>query len=393
MNKELKIYVLISFIAIAGLIADLIINGSYKSLIIICLIVVILLGMGVTIFFLNYGDEITNNKYKKHYNKLKLKKHKNVYDLIYIKAYQRNLTLLLKEKLKLKKLKNINDLNTFIYNIKKIGISFYYNGYYIEMFLYKDKIIYRIDTPEEYDSLESNKAFEKKQTIYVNFIETNNLTSFIDLFGNILFDMQNDINTFTKENNYDPFFNGKILNKFESSSSYLKTEGIICTIFSILITTIFICMFYISITDYEMKLENLNEYYAFIIVSIFLIGLGISFFIYGLNYVVKYFNLIKDIRLKRMSVINEPLKRVRIIYDQPGRRSNIRKLRYIKLYYKNISLLVPLRYPESFIYVNKKDLYNELLTINGEVKYLTKSKLVITGGNRYIQIAKKYITR
>ena len=140
-----------------------------------------------------------------------------------------------------------------------------------------------------------------------------------------------------------------------------------------------------------MKLENIAGYYTGLIIFAVALILLIGILIYGLNYVFKYFYMLKDIKLKRMSVINKKLKRVRIIYDQPGKYNRNRTLRYIKLYYDGINLLLPLKYPEPFLHVDKGALYEELLSIKTEIKYLTKSKLVVQGGSRYIQIVKKYI--
>lgn len=37
------------------------------------------------------------------------------------------------------------------------------------------------------------------------------------------------------------------------------------------------------------------------------------------------------------------------------------------------------------------DKKEKLLSIKSEVKYLTKSKLVLQGGNKYIQVVKSYL--
>ena len=165
-----------------------------------------------------------------------------------------------------------------------------------------DRLCERISVPKEY------KEFEEKRIINTDLFIVSDFFIFLDLFSNIIKDIQNDIDTFKNENKVDPFFNGKVLDHFDSFTSFLKFEGIGCTICGILFSLLFSYIFYITYNDTKMKLENIKGYYTGIICSIFMLIAFIAITIYGLNYVFKYFKMVKDVQLKRMSKINKPLK-------------------------------------------------------------------------------------
>jgi hypothetical protein len=247
---------------------------------------------------------------------LKQKENKTLYDYIFMNAFTNKIVNVLKDGLKVKKIKNVNNLSCYIHRVNKIDIYFNYQKHYVELFIYNDKITYQIDTPEEYDILESNKQFEQIKTIDVNLNIISDFDIFVDLFSDVITNIKQDIDTFKLENKVDSFFNGRILSNFEASTSYLKLEGIVCTIGGIIFVPICSYIAYICYNDTKMKLENIVGYYTGLIIMVIALILLIGVLIYGLNYVFKCFNMVRDIKLKRMSVINKPLKRVRIIYDQ-----------------------------------------------------------------------------
>lgn len=391
MDKKEKFNIIFSIISLFGLSIAAIISHNYKALVVLLIIGILILGLYLVSINLDFSDIIKNKKLKKHYQVLKQKENKTLYDYIFMNAFTNKIVNVLKDGLKVKKIQNVNNLSCYIHRVNKIDIYFNYQKHYVELFIYNDKITYQIDTPEEYDILESNKQFEQIKTIYVNLNIISDFDIFVDLFSDVITNIKQDIDTFKLENKVDSFFNGRILSNFEASTSYLKLEGIVCTIGGIIFVPICSYIAYICYNDTKMKLENIVGYYTGLIIMVIALILLIGVLIYGLNYVFKCFNMVRDIKLKRMSVINKPLKRVRIIYDQPGKYNRHRTLRYIKLYYDEITLLLPLKYPESFIHVDKSELYDELLSVKTEIKYLTKSKLVVQGGSRYIQIVKKYI--
>ena len=173
---------------------------------------------------------IKNKKLQKHYHLLKQKENKTLYDYIFMNAFTNKIVNVLKDDLKVKKIQNVNNLSCYIHRVNKIDIYFNYQKHYVKLFIYNDKITYQIDTPEEYDILESNKQFEQIKTIDVNLNIISYFDKFVDLFSNVIINIKQDIDTFKLDNKVDSFFNGKILSNFEASTSYLKLEGIVCTI-------------------------------------------------------------------------------------------------------------------------------------------------------------------
>ena len=102
--------------------------------------------------------------------------------------------------------------------------------------------------------------------------------------------------------------------------------------------------------------------------------------------------MFSDIKNKRATIINEKPKRVRIIRDQPTKYSNRRTLRYIKLYFSNVSLLIPYKNYECVQKPhNIKQACKECMEIKTELKYLTKSRLVVSGGEKYIKVTKRHL--
>lgn len=98
-----------------------------------------------------------------------------------------------------------------------------------------------------------------------------------------------------------------------------------------------------------------------------------------------------DINKLRVSVIDEKPKKVKIIRDNVT-RANHNCIVYLKLYYKHLTLYVLL---SNQIYINNLNNIKEAsllcLNINQKIKYLSKSKIVISGGERYVSIIKDYL--
>lgn len=99
----------------------------------------------------------------------------------------------------------------------------------------------------------------------------------------------------------------------------------------------------------------------------------------------------QDINKSRVSVIDEKPKKVKIIRDNVT-KANHNCIVYLKLYYKHLTLYVLLN---NQIYINNLKSIKEAsllcLNINQKIKYLSKSKIVISGGERYVSIIKDCI--
>ena len=156
----------------------------------------------------------------------------------------------------------------------------------------------------------------------------------------------------------------------------------------------FICCSFISIGFINISIVEINnsiEGYLAFICSILISLLCLIFSIYGIKQLYKVYMIKHDINKSRVSVIDERPKKVKIIRDNVTKR-NHNYIVYVKLYYKHLTLYVLL---SNQIYINNLNKIKEAsllcLEINQKIKYLSKSKIVISGGERYVSIIKDYI--
>ena len=103
-----------------------------------------------------------------------------------------------------------------------------------------------------------------------------------------------------------------------------------------------------------------------------------------------------DIDNKRIKNI-ESSKPIDIKYKiYKGRRSSRRYLKYIKIKFSNVTLILPFRktiYLGYFgNYRSELDICKEkLLKVNANLKYFEKSKVILSGASEYYEIIKNYI--
>lgn len=156
----------------------------------------------------------------------------------------------------------------------------------------------------------------------------------------------------------------------------------------------FICCSFISICFINIsivEIDNSIEGYLACICSILISLICLIFSIYGIKQLYKVYMIKHDINKLRVSVIDEKPKKVKIIKDN-FTRANYNCIVYLKLYYKHLTLYVLLN---NQIYINNLNSIKEAsllcLNINQKIKYLSKSKIVISGGERYVSIIKDYL--
>lgn len=384
MNKQDKERIIVLCILILIAIPIFVIAGEYKKLVVSLLSIFITGGIFFlfSLFFNDYEKEF--RKSKKYYSLIKNKENKNVFDEFYMLTFQNKAERLFREKLNTKKVKSISNLGINTKKTNHINISFDYNLYSVSILLSDHKIIYRIDTPYEYDHLEDNKEFEKKNTIDISIETFKTLDDYLDIIINLINNLKNDIDCFTKEHNINKFINGNIFKKYNRTISYIKTEGLICSIFCLFILIVFT---YVAFIELNNSNEGIIGFICSILISVFCIFPIIN----GVKKLYKIFLMKQDINKIRVTSIKEVPYKVKIVRDSLTKQ-NHNYIVYLKLYYKDITLYVLLK---DSIHINNshniKEALSECLKIKQEVKYLSKSKIVILGGERYISIIKDYL--
>lgn len=392
MEKKEKFEIALGIISFIGLVIIAIINKSYKGLIAIGIMILLTAILFLIIFLLDLSIERKIKKIIKHYGYLKSKSSINIYEELYILTFQNKIEELLKDEFKKNKLKDIHSLDVYIENINEVDIIYKYSSCEVLIEISNNNIKYSIDTPSKYDGIDANKEFEKKKDTNININSFNDFDLFIDSLVLLIEQTLNEINNFKNNNIVDEVFNGRLINKLRNSSSYLKQEGYVCAILGPILLIIFtiITVFIIKDTDYIK--ENPLGYYMGILFSILFVAFSGFCTIYGLNYIFKYRNMLDDIKNKRTTVITEQPVRIRIIKDQLNKYNSRRTLRYIKLYFKHTSILIPYINNE---YVRKpkniKLTIDKLLDLECNITYLSKSRIAIKGGEKYISLSKKYL--
>jgi hypothetical protein len=122
------------------------------------------------------------------------------------------------------------------------------------------------------------------------------------------------------------------------------------------------------------------------------IGFFLFAIIYGILGLVQLNNLKNDLKQKSFSIIEGVPTKVKIARESAGRHSSTIFIRCIILYFDKVKLYISL--PQFTTLEKKKNVktfYNECLKVKCRLKYLTKSKIVFDGENKYISLLREYL--
>lgn len=389
--KDILLYIFTGIFILFFLIYGIVTKTS-RLIVASCLLV----GIPLVVFIIRYifVNKLIRglNKLEKYYNELTQKQNKTLFEEIYVSIVDGTLEKEFSRQLHSSKVQNVTAIDFYIVDKDEVALSFKYFKFDIFIYIKEDKITYEIDSPSKYDNTLNNKELEELRTTDIKLNDYIDLELFFDALSILIEEIQNEVNEFKEENIVDDFFNGRLLNKLEQSSSYLKQEGYICAILGPIVSIILCFVGYACITDIDYYNENPFGYVIAVICLLGFTGLFVGATIYGFNYIYKYKAMLSDIKNKRATIINEKPKRVRIIRDQPTKYSNRRTLRYIKLYFSDVSLLIPYKNYECIQKPhNIRKACQECMEIKSELKYLTKSRIVVSGGEKYIKVTKRHL--
>ncbi|MBQ8292579.1 MAG: hypothetical protein IJX78_02080 [Bacilli bacterium] len=379
-------------LCLLGLVIYSILVKDVARLIVASIILLFYVGMIVLSIWLDiYADKFLKKKQARYKSVLE-KTSKTIYDELYILAYQKQADDLLKELIKKEKVKGISSLDIEIIGLDKIHLYYKYNSFDVEAYIKDDCVVYVIDSPAKYDGTKANKELEKKRTSSFKINNYISVEDFFDEFIEVIKTTNKEIDIYIENNVVDNIFNGRLIFKLKDSTDYLKREGYICAILGIFLFIASVAILYSGLQDKEFMSNNQLGYFVCIFCALLFVGFTAGCTIYGFNYVIKYLNMKKDIEHKQYEIMTEKPRRVRIIHDQKSKYSNHRTLRYIKLYYQKTSLLIPFSdYEEVNRIKNKRKCCKELLKLHKELKYLKRSRLVISGHQEYIKIVKNML--
>ena len=232
------------------------------------------------------------------------------------------------------------------------------------------------------------EKLSKEDIAYEQFFDINELGDFI---ANLISKLKDKIESFSDTNIVDPIFNGRLLDKTKSYLSHMKKEGLICVILTPPLTAFTLWGLIYSFVDKNYKIENPAGFYTAIICCSAFSILFFILMIYGIKLLVQRRKFKKDYDLKSFLTICEFPNKVKIVKEKPGKYSDNFYLISAILYFNKIKLIIPF---DGELILNKQNIKKcceECKKIKSEIKYLSKSRIIIDGEKQFIKIIKKQI--
>ena len=377
-SKKDIIGYIFSGLCFIGLLIYSIIAKKYPMVIfLLALVVVVLVVLAIT----SIASKKTNKKIVDNYRALKEKPNKTVFDELYILAYQEKLDELLSERIKRRKIKDVSSIVAYTEGAKSVEIGFIYRGFDFSASINEKNIQYQIRVATRYGLLNNNEI-EKKHDASNLLEEVNCLDDLIDNVCELTQNVLVEINNYCDLNKVDEVFNGRLNNKINDYISDLKQYRWLY-IFILIIGILLVVFSVIFIVE-----ENPNVEVLIMFLMSICAGAVVSVFstISTIYYFAQYRKVQFDLKNKQTSFIEGKPKRVFICRELLTEFP--RKLRYIKLYFENKKVIIPL----TFCYLNKrnfKQFYSDCKKLEAKLTYLSKSNVAISGEERFIKLVRK----
>ena len=249
---------------------------------IISLLIVIVTPIFFGIFIYKMKEINKENKIEvlnKRFHELKEKENPTLFEKLYVNAYNDKAIGILRNIINVNKIGYIHNIDfDVVYNKEYVVFDFEYKKHNIVYYVYENKIVYYIDSPQKYDHLECNEEYEKPYEMKININEFDSLEDFFNsLIPNIEFNIKT-VDEF-EENVNIVSINHKTLDDIEDLKGFYKEMRIHSTIW----TSIYCIM--MGVLNYFMIQDIFNEFNLGwkifgIILFIVMDGLGIFAIIY-----------------------------------------------------------------------------------------------------------------
>lgn len=388
MKKEILTYVSVYIFPIIIFIVGLIFKiywlfiASILSFFVIC---------GLYLLLSDFKEKKYNSYLKKYKEELKAKQNLDFFEELQLLCLQRKLSQYLKERLKIK---NISNIETKIqYMGYAVDIYYRYRNSDIYFRIQRSTLEFSIDTPEKYEYVKGNDAIEKVKKFSLESIKS--MDDFVSVLSDKIIEIKEIIVNFYDTAKVDDLFDGKIINMLENFKSFNQSEGILVSIFSILLCFIMSVLTYQFIFNEQFRTFPINEILKFknILLTLGLLamdGFGLFGLIFGLKHIIVYNKIKSDFINRDVLDIEGKITKVHVKYD--SHRGHYR-FKSIILKIEGIKVIISLR---SIFVQNKhwiKEFKNEIINTNMKAKYLKRSRLVIEGQNKYLGLVKKYCNK
>ena len=388
MKKEILTYISVYIIPIIIFIVGLIFKiywlfiASILSFFVTC---------GLYLLLSDFKEKKYNSDLNKYKEELKAKQNLDFFEELQLLCLQRKLSQYLKEILKIKDISNIETKIQYM----GYGVDIYYRYRNSEIYfrIQRSTLEFSIDTPEKYDYVKGNNAIEKVKKFSLESIKS--MDDFVLVLSDKIIEIKEIIVNFYDTAKVDNLFDGKTLNMLESFKSFNQSEGILVSIFSILLCFIMSVLTYQFIFNEQFRTFPINEILKFknILLTLGLLamdGFGLFGLIFGLKHIIVYNKIKSDFINRDVLDIEGKITKVHVKYD--SHRGHYR-FKSIILKIDGIKVIISLR---SIFIQNKhwiKEFKNEIINNNMKAKYLKRSRLVIEGQNKYLGLVKKYCNK
>lgn len=388
MKKEIFTYISVYIIPIIIFIVGLIFKIYW--LLIASILSFFVIG-GLYLLLSDFKEKKYNSDLNKYKEELKAKQNLDFFEELQLLCLQRKLSQYLKERLKIKDISNIETEIQYM----GYGVDIYYRYRNSEIFfrIQRSTLEFSIDTPEKYDYVKGNDAIEKVKKFSLESIKS--MDDFVLVLSDKIIEIKEIIVNFYDTAKVDDLFDGKTINMLESFKSFNQSEGILVSIFSLLICFIMSVLTYQFIFNEQFRTFPINEILKFknILLTLGLLamdGFGLFGLIFGLKHIIVYNKIKSDFINRDVLDIEGKITKVQVKYD--SHRGHYR-FKSIILKIEGIKVIISLR--SIFVQNNHwiKEFKNEIINTNMKAKYLKRSRLVIEGQNKYLGLVKKYCNK
>lgn len=388
MKKEIFTYMSVYIIPIIIFIVGLIFKIYW--LFIASILSLFVIG-GLYLLLSDFKEKKYNSDLNKYKEELKAKQNLDFFEELQLLCLQRKLSQYLKERLKIKDISNIETKIQYM----GYGVDIYYKYRNSDIYfrIQRSTLEFSIDTPEKYDYVKGNDAIEKVRKFSLESIKS--MDYFVSVLSEKIIEIKEIIVNFYDAAKVDDLFDGKTINMLESFKSFNQSEGILVSIFSILLCFIMSVLTYQFIFNEQFRTFPINEILKFknILLTLGLLamdGFGLFGLIFGLKHIIVYNKIKSDFINRDVLDIEGKITKVHVKYD--SHRGDYR-FKSIILKIDGIKVIISLR---SIFIQNKhwiKEFKNEIINTNMKAKYLKHSRLVIEGQNKYLGLVKKYCNK
>ena len=388
MKKEMLTYISVYIIPIIIFIVGLIFKIYW--LFIASILSFFVIG-GLYLLLSDFKEKKYNLYLNKYKEELKVKQNLDFFEELQLLCLQRKLSQYLKERLKIKDISNIE--TKIQYMGYGVDIYFRYRNSDIYFRIRRSTLEFTIDTPEKYEYVKGNDAIEKVKKFSLESIKS--MDDFVLVLSDKIIEIKEIIVNFYDTAKVDNLFDGKTVNMIKSFKDFNKSEGILVSIFSILLCFIMSVLTYQFIFNEQFRTFPINEILKF--KNIFLTlgflamdGFGLFGLIFGLKDIIVNNKIKLDYINRDVLDIEGKITKVHVKYD--SHRGHYR-FKSIILKIEGIKVIISL---QSIIIHNKhwiKEFKNEIINTNMKAKYLKRSRLVIEGQNKYLGLVKKYCNK